>query len=370
MAPPSRAHSRRGSRARARRLRLVAARDSTPSRVARRAAVRERGRRGGQRIAQRGADGEPDRPHVERPVAARDGAVDACSGSSRPSTPGRRAARLGVAAVLAGSFAQRGNRDRDRRGAGGRRDRRPTVERALRPAVRGAPARRGEPRVGDRLRPEAAALERRAARAVPPRDGEPRGLRAVPQGAPSLRERHRGGRPRGAAAVPARDAEGPALRRRLTWRLPPTYIRSATGGLTPPGDVWPRADAALRKVAGARPGQRARALRAREPAPDAPVGLGGRRARVRRARGRPAHAGRRRLPRDRHVHVGARAGGRRRRSPGEGAARGPQQPRDEDQPGRLPGLRRPARRGDRPVSRAGRRPSRRSRRRSSAWPTR
>jgi serine/threonine-protein kinase len=33
-----------------------------------------------------------------------------------------------------------------------------------------------------------------------------------------------------------------------------TYIRSATGGLTPPGDVWPRADAALRKVLALDPG--------------------------------------------------------------------------------------------------------------------
>ena len=116
-ASPSCPDPRRRSRARARRVRRVEAAGRFPAdRVSRSAAVRER-RGAGRRVAERRADGEPDRPHVERPLIASDGPLERlpARADDRPSRgrppPGRRG---GARRQLRAARQPR----RDRRGAG------------------------------------------------------------------------------------------------------------------------------------------------------------------------------------------------------------------------------------------------------------
>ena len=242
--------------------------------------------------------------------------------------------------MLAGSFREARQPRRDRRRARRRRHGRPALERALRPPLRGAAARRGEPALGSRLRAATQALAGREAGAVAPHLGKPRSLRAVPARPRAVRARHRGGRPRGAAALPARGGEGPSLRAGPPFDRGHLHEGAATGM---------QAEAALKRALVLDPGNVAArcgithlrflddwdwSAAEREYAelvndPRVVAGDGFRAIAL--------------------FLVGARPGDRRRLAARPGAARRSREPRVEEQPGRLPRPRRTPRRCDRAV---------------------
>ena len=114
------------------------------------------------KLVERRADREPDRPVVGRSLAPGDGArlgVPPRRGGRPSRSRARPERRSGPRRQLREARQPR----RDRRRAGRRRHRRPALERALRPPLRGAAARRGEPDLGNRLRAAAEAFAGREA---------------------------------------------------------------------------------------------------------------------------------------------------------------------------------------------------------------